>query len=145
MSPINLNPEQAKKLNEIGRRYDLKLMLLHGSYATGKAHPHSDLDIAVLGRREIDRDKFIDLYSELIALFCNNLDRELDLKTLHRKDPLFLYQVVKDSKLIYGNPTDYHELKAYAFRLYQDSRDLRHLEQILTHRLMERIKHDVGS
>lgn len=142
---LPIDPQQAKQLNEIGHRYNLKLMILHGSYATGKTHPHSDVDIAVLGRREIDRDRFVDLYGELVALLCVEADRELDLKTLHRKDPLFLYQVMKDSELIYGNPADYQELKAYAFRLYQDSRDLRRLERILTHRLLERIKHDVGS
>ena len=142
---LPMNPQQAKQLNEIGYRYDLKLMILHGSYATGKTHPHSDLDIAVLGRREIDRDKFVDLYGELAALLDDHPGRELDLKTLHRKDPLFLYQVMKTSELVYGSPTAYHELKAYAFRLYQDSRDLRRLEQILTHRLLEHIKHDVGS
>jgi len=141
---LPVNPQQAKQLNEIGHRYDLKLMILHGSYATGKTHPHSDLDIAVLGRREIDRDRFMDLYRELASLLDDDPDRELDLKTLHRKDPLFLYQVMKDSELVYGNPTEYHELKAYAFRLYQDSRDLRRLEQILANRLLERIKHDVG-
>lgn len=142
---LPINPQQAKQLNEIGDRYELKLIILHGSYATGKTHPHSDLDIAVLGRCEIDRDKLVDLYGELVTLLDDDPDRELDLKTLHRKDPLFLHQVMKTSELIYGNPTDYYELKAYAFRLYQDSRDLRRLEQILTHRLLERIKHDVGS
>lgn len=141
---LSLNSQQAKQLSEVGHRYNLKLIILHGSYATGKTHPHSDLDIAVLGRHEIDRDKFVDLYSELVDILNDDPERELDFKTLHRKDPLFLYQVMKDSELLYGDPTEYHELKNYACRVYQDSRDLRRLEQILTRRLLERIKHDVG-
>ena len=143
MFPVT--PEQLEKVTEIGRRYDLKLILMHGSYATGKTHPHSDLDIAVLGRREIDREKFLDLHSEFMDVLGDDPERELDFKTLHRKDPLFLYQVMKDSRLLYGNPTDYHQLKAYAYRLYEDSRDLRRLEKVLVHRLLERIKRHVGS
>ena len=141
---LPLDPQQIEELSSIGRRYDLKLIVLHGSYATGKAHSHSDLDMAVLGKNEIEREKFLNLHSEVFELLGNHPERDLDLKTLHRKDPLFLYEVMRDSKLLYGNPSDYHQLKAYAYRLYQDSRDLRRLENLLAHRLLERIKSDVG-
>jgi predicted nucleotidyltransferase len=141
---LPLNSRQTAQLARIGSRYGLKLIILHGSYVTGKAHPHSDLDIAVSGLREMDKDKFWDLYGELADILDDDPERELDLKTLDRKDPLFLYQVMKDSRLLYGSPSEYQKLKAYAFRLYQDSRDLRRLERVLTHRLLERIKQDVG-
>lgn len=141
---LSLNAQQLERLARLGRRHNLKLILLHGSYATGKAHPHSDLDIAVLGQLEITRDQLFKLYTEFAEILGDDPERELDLKTLHRKDPLFLYQVMKASQLLYGNPVEYNELKAYAFRLYHDSRDLRRLEKILTHRLLEHIKQDVG-
>lgn len=44
-------------------------------------------------------------------------------------DPLFRYLVVGDGILLYGNSTDYEEFKAYAFRDYMDSYDLRNLEE----------------
>ncbi len=141
---LPLNSQQSKRLSDLGRRHDLKLIILHGSYVTGKTHPHSDLDIAVLGRYEIDWKKLVDLYGEMENILNDKRERELDLKTLHRKDPLFLYEVMRDSQLLYGNPTEYHEMMNYAFCLYHDSRDLRRLEQTLTHRLLERIKQDVG-
>jgi hypothetical protein len=56
---------------------------------------------------------------------------ELDIKSLHKADPLFCYQVAKDSQLLYGDLTDFNEFKAYAFSYYFDSKDLFHLEKIL--------------
>ena len=139
---FSLNEQQTLQLAELGRRRRLKFIILHGSYATGRTHPHSDLDVAVLGKSEITRDELLDLYAEIAEVLGDLPERELDLKTLHRKDPLFLYQVMKDSRLLFGNPTEYHEFKAYAFRQFHDSRDLRRLERILTYRLLERIKQD---
>ena len=49
---------------------------------------------------------------------------DLDFKTLNKVDPLFRYQVIKDGKLLYGNPTDYEDYKAYSYRAYEDARPL---------------------
>lgn len=123
--------EKDKNIAEVGKKYDLKLILLHGSYASGKNRFGSDLDIAILGKKPVKFDELLTIYSDLANIFGNNLQQELDVKSLHKTDPLFCYQVANNSKLLYGKLIDYSEFKAYAFSNFFDSRDLFKLEKIL--------------
>ena len=128
---MHLTQEQQQKIEEVGRKRRLKFILLHGSYATNKMKPDSDLDIALLGEKPIELEELLDIYSDLAEIFGDNPRRELDIKSLHKADPLFCYQVAKDSQLLYGDLTDFNEFRAHAFSNYFDSKDLFHLEKIL--------------
>jgi predicted nucleotidyltransferase len=128
---MRITEEQQQKIGEVGRKYRLKFILLHGSYATNKIRRGSDLDIALLGEKPIEFEELSAIYSDLAEIFGNDPQRELDIKSLHKADPLFCYQVAKDSQLLYGDLTDFNEFKAYAFSYYFDSQDLFHLEKIL--------------
>ena len=128
---MQLTQEQQQKIEEVGRKYRLKFILLHGSYATDKIRRGSDLDIALLGEKPIEFGELSAIYSDLAEIFGDDPQRELDIKSLHKADPLFCYQVAKDSQLLYGDLTDFNEFKAYAFSNYFDSKDLFHLEKIL--------------
>jgi predicted nucleotidyltransferase len=128
---MRLTEEQQQKTAEVGRKYRLRFILLHGSYATNKVRRDSDLDIALLGERPIGLEELLAMHGDLAEIFGDDPQRELDIKSLHKADPLFCYQVTKDSQLLYGDPTDFNEFKAYAFSNYFDSKDLFHLERIL--------------
>jgi len=128
---MKLTELEKQKIIKIGKKYNLKLILLHGSYVTGKVRYNSDLDIAVLGKKSIDFKTLLKIYSDLSGVFGNNPERELDFKSLHKIDPLFCYQVAKYSELLYGNLLDYNEFRAYAFRAYYDAKDLFKLESLL--------------
>lgn len=128
---MRLTKSQKQKIQKIGEKHQLKLVLLHGSYAKDSAHKGSDLDIAVLGQKPIDFHALLELHGDLAKIFGNNQNRELDLKSLQQADPLFCYQVVKDSQLIYGKLSDYNEFRAYAFKVYYDAKDLFRLERHL--------------
>ena len=58
---MRLTEEQQQKIEEVGRKYRLKFILLHGSYATNKIRRGSDLDIALLGEKPIE-------FEELLAI-----------------------------------------------------------------------------
>ncbi|MBI3274140.1 MAG: nucleotidyltransferase domain-containing protein, partial [Candidatus Colwellbacteria bacterium] len=116
---------------QIGRAHDLRFIILHGSYATGKEYAGSDVDIAILGKTLLAFDEVLHIHGELADIFGDSKERELDLKTLHRVDSLFRYQVVCDGVLLYGNKRAYEEFKGYAFRDYVDSSDLRELQDLL--------------
>ena len=126
---MTLNKNQRNKLNCIGKKYNLKLILLHGSYVEGLAHVGSDLDIAILGKNETNLKQLLDIHSESAKVFGNSQDRELDVKTLNKANPLFLYQVLSKSRLLFGNSEDYQELRAYGLKLYLDSKNLFSLEK----------------
>lgn len=128
---MNLTKEQKRKIEEIGKKFNLKLILLHGSFASGKNKFGSDLDIAVLGKKSIEFKELLKIHGDLANVFGDNQNRELDLKSLHKTDPLFYYQVARTSQLLYGSITDYSKFRAYAFANFFDSQDLFRLEKRL--------------
>ena len=141
---MQLTQEQQQKIGEVGRKYSLKFILLHGSYATDKMKKSSDLDIALRGEKLIEFEELLAIYSDLAEIFGDNPQRELDIKSLHKADPLFCYQVAKDSQLLYGDLTDFNEFKAYAFSNYFDSKDLFHLENILIQKFQNYLNQKYG-
>ena len=141
---MHLTQEQQQKIEEVGRKYSLKFILLHGSYATNKMKTGSDLDIALLGEKSIEVEELLAIYSDLADIFGDNPQRELDIKSLHKADSLFCYQVAKDSQLLYGDITEFNEFKAYAFSNYFDSRDLFRLEKILIKKFQSYLNQKYG-
>jgi len=121
-----------KQLNRVARKYGLRFVILHGSYAAGRPHKRSDLDIAVLGSKELSGRAYLNLHGEVADIFGDNSERDLDLKMLNRVDPFFRYQVVRDGVLLYGNATEYEEFKLFAQRAYEDARPLLELERVLS-------------
>lgn len=125
---MQLSPEQKSSLDRICSDFGIKLLLLHGSMATGKARPDSDIDIGFFSHRE-DLTSFLALHSALYDVFKEN--RELDLHSLHRTDPLFKFQIAKNAKLLFGTENDFNDFRVHAFFQYHDSLDLRELERSL--------------
>lgn len=117
-----------KGATQIARRHNLKLVVLYGSTASGKAGPESDVDIAVLGHEPISLRQLIDLNNDFMDLLAG---REVDVKSLHRTGPLFRYQVMKDAIRLYGDKREFDSLKIYAFRDYCESGPLFRLKEDL--------------
>lgn len=129
-----LTKKQKEKINQIGKKYNLKLILLYGSFARGENHPGSDLDIAVLGKESINLGTLLDIYYEMCLIFGNDPLGELDLSSLHDVNPLFRFYVMRDSMLLFGKTVDYYSFKAYAFRDYQESHSLLELMNTLIYK-----------
>ena len=124
----HLNASQRKRLREVARENGLKFIIIYGSLAKEQHKPESDIDIAILGEKKAGLKKYLYLFTQFSEIFPG---KEIDLKSLHRVDPLFRYLVVRDGMLLCGNPTDYLEFKSYAFRDYQESQSLFSLQKRL--------------
>lgn len=122
---LELTAAQREQIKTIGKRYRLKFALLYGSQARGQEGLESDIDVAVLGTLPLSPDKYLNIYSELMAVFGGRLD----LKSLHRANILFRYQVMKNAMLLFGDRTEFNEYKAYAIRAYFDANDLLTLQE----------------
>jgi uncharacterized protein len=137
---MKINSEMREKLNKIGRKYDLKFIILHGSYARGEEKRGSDLDVAVLGKKFIDFEKQLEIFGDLAKVFGDSRERELDVKTLHDADPLFLFEVVKDGRLVFGDASAYDNFVLYAYKNFHNSRNLFRLRDELIERRMLDLK-----
>lgn len=107
---------QKLKVIEVAKKFKLKLVIIFGSFANGKNRADSDLDIAVLGSKNVSFDSQIDLIRELSRVF----NKEVDLTVLNTANPLLLFQVSKNPILLYGDRGELLKFKLYAFKSYHD-------------------------
>lgn len=126
----NLKPE----IEKLAKKYNLSLVLLYGSHAKRNIRTDSDIDLAVLGVKPVSTDDIIALSNGFAQIFEVN---EIDVKSLHKTDSLFRYQVMQNSVLLYGRNYDYLTFKSYAFRSYHDSKDLLRLKEVLIRKRMQ--------
>jgi hypothetical protein len=74
-------------------------------------------------------------------IFGDSKKRELDLKQMHNIDSLFRFLIVRDGVLLYGDQMDYDEFRAFAYRDYMDSEDLRKLQDTLLRKSIAGMTH----
>jgi predicted nucleotidyltransferase len=81
----------SERLGAVARKHGIRLLLQFGSTVSGRTHPRSDVDLAVLlGRRPESLDAQLDLVSDVAALLPGG---EADIAIINGADPLFLKQV----------------------------------------------------
>lgn len=85
---------------------DLKIVLVFGSVASGKATAQSDLDIAVLASRPLSVQKKISLINALAGSF----GRPVDLVDLSQAGEPLLGQILQHGRRILGKGQYYAEL-----------------------------------
>lgn len=134
---IQINSLSRKKLGEIGEKYQLSLILAFGSHVESKNHPHSDLDIGVLSRKELDFEEYSKLYSDLSEVFAK---QNMDLVLINQADPLFLKQILKNCQLLYGSKRTLAELKIFSFKRYCDYQPYLDLERKFVHQFIREFK-----
>lgn len=125
---------QQEALERLRDTHRLQFIVLHGSHVTNRARKNSDIDVALVEKFSMEGarlsfDSLLQISNELETIFGQSLKGDIDIKTLRGVDPLFRYLVVRDGQLLAGDPGAYNEFKAFAFRDYMDSWDLRKLER----------------
>ena len=66
---MKITKQQNLKLIKIFKKYQLKLIVLFGSFASGKNRKDSDVDLAVLGSEKISFEKQLKLINEFSQIF----------------------------------------------------------------------------
>lgn len=128
-----------KLLNKTAREYYLKFVIVHGSNVVGTLHSESDFDVAVLGKKEIDFETLLKLHKAFSEVFQLREGMDLDIKSLHRVDPLLRYDVASKGRLLYGDPTEYEEYRAVSQRIYEDAAPLFDLERKLAYKFQKHL------
>lgn len=90
-------------LKDLLESYNLKLIYIFGSYAKGKNHKNSDLDIAVLLDNQYNHLDKLSLMGDLIDIFKRN---DVDLVILNDANSVLKHQVVKYGKILYMENED---------------------------------------
>lgn len=120
-------------------RLGLRMLVLFGSHATGDPPPgpDSDVDLAVSFTDRHRNPSVWDAQRELSPIFGAHT---LDVVFLRDADPLFRWEIVKEGNLLWGDAIDFLNYRAFAFRDFIDSADLRRLERTLFEKKMNFIR-----
>lgn len=116
---IKISLEQKQKIKEIAEKCGVLFVVVFGSAVTGKRSVETDLDIAVLTKKEPDYRLFKKLFSAFSDVFKGE---NADLRFLNGADPFFRFQVIKNGQLVYGNRQQYGELRIYYWKVFVDLR-----------------------
>jgi predicted nucleotidyltransferase len=129
-------------LESVCRRLGLRLAVLFGSRAAGSPPPgpESDVDVAVLAGPLGPAASLFAYHRELSGVFDGNA---LDLVLLNDADPLLRYEVMRRGILLCGDPDEFLEYRAYAYRDFVDSADLRALENALFRKKMDYLRSEL--
>ena len=126
-----------KKLKSFCKKNNIELLVLFGSYVSGKVQPESDIDIAIKLKRSSEISK-LDLIYKLDDLFNG---KNIDLVNLTKDtDPLLLYEVFFSGKLLYEEYSGlFGKEKLKAWKLYIDSEKFRAVQRKYLKEFVERV------
>jgi len=126
-------------LGDACARLRIRLLVLFGSHAGGAPAPgpDSDVDLAIAYQRGAPVPPFRDLFAALSEAFP---DRTPDPVHLPDADPLFRWEILRRGRLLYGDVDDFLEYRAFAYRDFVDSADLRRLEEVLFEKKMAYVR-----
>ncbi|MEI8343581.1 MAG: nucleotidyltransferase domain-containing protein [Candidatus Moraniibacteriota bacterium] len=130
---MKINSNQQVKLNKVLKKYRLKLIILFGSFASGKNHKDSDIDLAVLGLEQVSFENQIALINEFAQIFS----QEVDLTVLNNANPLLGFQISKNSLLLAGKQADFFNFKLQAFHAFNDYAPYFEMERKLNKRIVQ--------
>ena len=110
------------EIQGLAEKHGLDSVVLFGSQATGRTHSKSDIDIAVLSRRPINRSR---IAMDLDEIFERD---DVEVVDLSEASPTLMRSVVGDGKLLYENELGtFFRWKLYAIKIWMETAWLRKL------------------
>lgn len=115
-----------QKLNEFCKKHNLKLLILHGSYAKGTATSKSDIDVGILSQEKIDSDKYFEILKDFGEIFGDKFDPVF----LNGAEPLISYQVALAGKPLFEKiKGSFADFRVQSMGRYLDTKKFRELEK----------------
>jgi hypothetical protein len=121
------------------RALGLTMLVAYGSRAGGAMEPapDSDLDLALHGPGLSGWTGLSACLDALGDVFGGYI---LDVVFLGEADPLFRWEIMREGRLLFGDPIRFLEYRAFAYKDFIDSADLRRLEAALFRKRMDWIR-----
>ncbi len=129
--------ENSRKIKKIVEKYDLELVLLFGSQASGKTHFASDIDIAILGQKMIIFEDEMKIRYEFTKVLKTD---GVDIVDIRRAGPLLMYQIFsKPHKILFCTDLQiYFRYKIYAERKFVEAKPIFDLTQYSIERFLQK-------
>lgn len=107
---------------KLAEKHGLDLVVLFGSQATCRLHEKSDVDIAILSRRPINRAR---IAMDLDLIFKRD---DIEVVDLSRASPTLMRAVINEGRLLYEDESGaFFRWKIYAIKIWMETAWLRRL------------------
>jgi uncharacterized protein len=124
---MEINQKQKEKIQEIAKKYQLKLVLLFGSQVSGKTNKESDFDVAYLSKKNLSFDEENYLNYEFTNIFQHD---RVDTVNIKKASPLLLFGIFRECRVLFEqDDLIFPTYRAYVFKKYVEAKPL--LEEML--------------
>ncbi|OGC22045.1 hypothetical protein A2310_07090 [candidate division WOR-1 bacterium RIFOXYB2_FULL_37_13] len=125
---------QKEKIEKLCKKHNVKLLILHGSYAKGTATGKSDIDVGILFK-DAPKVGYFKIIGDFGELFGDNFDPAF----LNGTEPMINYQVALNGKVLYEDQKgDFNNYKIGSIAKYMDTKKFRELEKLYIKRAIGR-------
>lgn len=115
-----------KIFEELCQKYNLSLVILHGSHAKGIVTAKSDIDIGFLGEASIIKEKYFDILKDFSGVFGDKFDPVF----INGVEAMITYHVVLNGIPLYEKTKGlFNSFKLGALGRYLDTKKFRVLEK----------------
>ena len=119
---MEISEKQKQKIEEVAKKYHLRLVLLFGSRVDGKIHKESDYDVAYLPSKNLSYDEENYLSLDFIRIFKHDFVDTVDMR---KSRPLLLFMVFKKCQILFAEDNlVFPKYKLYAYRKYIEAKPL---------------------
>lgn len=120
--------EKQEEIAKIAKNYDLDMVVLFGSQATGRTHPKSDIDIGYTSQMRLELDTRFKIETEISVLLHRG---DIEFVDLRRISPVMKQIIADEGILLYEiRPGTFEAFCMYAFKLYVETKPLRELRYL---------------
>lgn len=120
---MEINQELKSKIAKLAKEYNLSLIVLFGSQATGYVHKHSDVDIGYISNENIDFNKNYDISMKLAQIFRH---KDIEFTNIYNISPSMKKQIADTGIPLYmEDHIIFDYFKIHALREYLDTKPLR--------------------
>lgn len=122
MKETILLSEKRSEIAALARKYDITLLALFGSQATGKTHARSDADFAFSAKRKLRPREIAQCAFDLGILV--EFPR-VELTDIHDAPPLLLKHIAMEGRAVYeSDPRAFILFRIYAIKRFMEAKKL---------------------
>jgi len=120
---------------------DIIALYLFGSYAEDKQTPVSDIDLAVLLKRDFPQDSYFEKKLTLLSTITSLLKTdEVDLVILNQVPPALSYRILSKGSLLFEKTDQKSQRVSFQVRICDRYFDFKPVEKVLHEGLVRRIR-----
>ncbi|MBI3924473.1 MAG: nucleotidyltransferase domain-containing protein [Armatimonadetes bacterium] len=128
---------EVRRIEDIFRRWGVRLAYLFGSVAEGRADSQSDVDVGVVLPEPCDGKAALSQVAHMQQDLRPFFDRKLDLVVLNLAGPLLAHEVIRRGQVLYSH--DESERMRYEVRIRDTYEDYRHIQSFFIRALKEQL------